>query len=201
MSDVPTKQDIALGIYKSGLLNFGEFTFKSGIKSPMYMNLRNLGSYPEFLQKVALVFQDMMKDSTYELVAGIPYGAIPIMCAVSMNTKTPLIFPRKESKEYGMGKDLIGEFKAGQTAALVDDLVTKGDSKVESLVPLTNAGIKVTDIFVLLDYDKGAGELLESQGYTLHRFMTVQEVVDIVKEAGHIDDAMYEKASAFLNQK
>jgi len=201
MSTTPTKQDIALGIHEAGLLNFGDFTYKSGIKSPIYMNLRNLGSYPSFLAKVSQVFEHMMKDVNYELIAGIPYGAIPIMCAVSMRTKTPLIFPRKESKEYGMAKDIIGDFKSGQVAALVDDLVTNGDSKVESMIPLTNAGIVVKDIFVLLDYDRGATELLKSQGYTLHSFMTTREAVDIIGGKGLIDDSMYQRAIKFLSDK
>jgi len=194
-----TKREIAMGIYENGLLNFGEFTFKSGIQSPMYMNLRNLGSFPAFLKKVGLVFSEIMSDLEYDLVAGIPYGAIPVMMAVSLESETPVIFPRKESKEYGMAKDIIGEFSAGQKVVIVDDLVTNGDSKIESMVPFDEAGLIVKDFVVLLDYKKGADQLLESNGYRLHSAMSVIEAVTFVHEAGKIDDEMYKKVDSFLN--
>jgi len=198
MTTTPTKKDIALGVYNCGLLNFGEFTFKSGIKSPMYMNLRNLGSHPKFLRQVTDVFTSMMKGASFDLVGGIPYGAIPIMCSVSMELEVPLIFPRKESKEYGMAKDIVGDFSQGQNVALVDDLVTDGGSKTESLVPLEAAGLKVKDIFVLLDYDRGAKDTLAADGYTLHSFMTVTETVDLIYEAGLIEESTHERAKEFL---
>lgn len=198
-SDQPSNRQIALGIFEHGLLNLGEFTFKSGLKSPMYMNLRNLGSHPMFLKEIAKAFASQMQDYQFDLVGGIPYGAIPLMCAVSLEMNKPLIFPRKESKEYGMGKDIIGDFSAGQTVALVDDLVTDGASKVEALVPLESAELNVTDIFVLLDYDRGAAELLKDKGCTLHSIMTVRESIDHIHAAGRIDDAQYQRVTDFLH--
>lgn len=201
MIDDAIKQEIALGIYEHNMLQFGEFTYKSGIQAPIYMNLRNMGSHPAFLKKVATVFKTMLEGLEYDLIAGIPYGAIPIMMAVSFAAETPVIFPRKESKEYGMGKDIIGEFQKGQRVVIVDDLVTKGDSKIESLVPFDQAGLVVKDFVVLLDYQKGATELLESKGYSLHAAMSVSEVVEIVHDAGKIDASQYEKVKTFLAQK
>jgi len=194
-----TKREIALGIYENGLLNFGEFTFKSGIKSPIYMNLRNLGSFPVFLKKIGKVFSEMMSDLEYDLVAGIPYGAIPVMMAVSLEDETPVIFPRKESKEYGMAKDIIGEFESGQRVVIVDDLVTNGDSKIESMVPFDAAGLKVQDFVVLLDYKRGADNLLSANGYRLHSAMSVAEAVAFVHEARKIDDEMFKKVNEFLD--
>ncbi len=193
-----TKKEIALGIFEAGLLNFGDFTFKSGIKSPMYMNLRNLGSHPKFLKKVSKAIGEIVEDLNYDIIAGIPYGAIPLMMGVSLELDRPVIFPRKESKEYGMAKDIIGDFEAGQRVVVVDDLVTTGDSKIESMVPFDEAGLKVEDFVVILDYDRGATDLLAQSGYALHSIMTTAEAVDIIAAESLIDEAMHERAKAFL---
>ncbi len=193
-----SKREIALGIYEAGLLNFGEFTYKSGIQAPMYMNLRNLGSHPKFLKKVAKVFAELMDDLEYDLVAGIPYGAVSVMMAVSLELEKPVIFPRKESKEYGMAKDIIGDFEAGQRVVVVDDLVTTGDSKIECMVPFNAAELVVEDHVVLLDYQRGASDLLREHGMRLHAAMSVEEAVKIIAGEGLIEDEMFDKAMAFL---
>jgi orotate phosphoribosyltransferase len=196
-----TKKKIALGIVEHGLFNFGEFTFKSGIKSPMYMNLRNLLSYPEFLKDVAKAYAELIDGVEYDRLGAIPYGAISMASALSLKLNTPWLCARKESKEYGMGKDLIGDFEEGETVLIIDDLVTNGDSKVESLGSFTGNGLSVKDFAVMLDYDRGATEMLAEKGFNLHRMMTVREAVDIIHNEGKIDDEMYQKCVAFLDNK
>ncbi len=196
-----TKKKIALGIVEYGLFNFGEFTFKSGIKSPMYMNLRNLLSYPEFLKEIAKAYAELISDLRFDRLGAIPYGAISMTGALSLELNMPWICARKESKEYGMGKDLIGDFKEGEIVLMVDDLVTNGDSKVESLGSFTGNGLVVKDFAVMLDYDRGATEMLAEKGFNLHRMMTVKEAVDIIHEEGKIDDSMYTKCIEFLSNK
>lgn len=196
-----TKKKIALGIVEHGLFNFGEFTFKSGIKSPMYMNLRNLLSYPEFLKEIAKAYAELIKDLEFDRLGAIPYGAISMTGALSLEINVPWICARKESKEYGMGKDLIGDFKEGETILMIDDLVTNGDSKIESLGSFTENGLVVKDFAVMLDYDRGATEMLAEKGYNLHRMMTVREAVDIIHDEGKIDDAMYDRCIEFLTNK
>lgn len=197
-----TKQKIALGIVENGLFNFGEFTFKSGIQSPMYMNLRNLLSYPEFLRDVvAKAYAELVSDLEFDRLGAIPYGAISMTGALSLELGVPWICARKESKDYGMAKDLIGDFNDGETVLMIDDLVTNGDSKIESLGSFTENNLTVTDFAVMLDYGRGATEMLKSKGFILHRMMTVREAVDIIHDAKKIDDEMYERCVAFLTQK
>lgn len=192
------KKQLALGIYDNGLLNFGEFTFKSGIKSPMYMNLRNLLSYPKFLKDVAKMYATVCEDLEFDRLGAIPYGAISMTGALSLELDVPWICARKESKDYGMAKDLIGDFNEGETVLMIDDLVTNGESKVESLVSFQDSGLVIKDFVVMLDYDRGATTLLSDQGYNLHRMMTVREAVDIINDEGKMKSEMHKKVVAFL---
>ena len=51
----------------------------------------------------------------------------------------------------------------------------------------------------MIDYKKGAGELLKEKGYNLHAFLTTREVVDIMHKHGKIDDAKHKQCLSFFN--
>src|SRR4051794_11369162 len=96
------KKEVALALHEIGALNFGEFTFKSGIKSPMYMDLRLFASYPKVFKLVIKAYTSMINRLDYDLLAGIAYAALPIAAAVSVEMEQPWIFMRKEglAKKY-----------------------------------------------------------------------------------------------------
>lgn len=200
MSGRALKEEIALGLHEIGALKFGEFTFKSGIVSPMYMDLRLFVSHPKFLKKVAKVYADLLKPLKYDRLAGVAYAALPIAAAVSLELEQPWIFMRKEglAKGYGLKKSIEGEYKKGDVIAVIDDLVTKGDSKLELVQPFKDNGLEIKDVIVLIDYQKGATELLKAKGLALHTFLTMREVVEIMHDKSKIDDAMYKRCVDFL---
>lgn len=195
-----SKEEIALGLYDIGALKFGDFTFKSGIKSPMYLDLRLFISHPAFMKKVAKVYGEMLSQLKYDRLAGVAYAALPIAGAVSLELEQPWIFLRKEGlkKEYGMQKSLEGEYEQGETVVMIEDLCTRATSLLEVIPVIEEHGLVVKDAVVLLDYKKGGGENLKEKGYNLHAFMTVPEVVDIMHAKGKIDDAKHKQCIEFL---
>lgn len=195
------KEEIALGLHEIGSLKFGSFTLKSGLESPMYMDLRLFISYPEFMKKVAKIYAHLLEPLKYDRLAGVAYAALPIAGAVSLENGKPWIYMRKEglAKAYGLKKSIEGEYKAGDVIAVIDDLVTKGDSKVEVIEPFEQQGLVIKDFVVLIDYQKGAGELLAGKGFNLHSFLTTREIVEIMKTHGKIDDDKYQQCLKFLD--
>lgn len=198
--DEALKKELALDLHNIGALKFGEFTFKSGIKSPMYMDLRLFVSYPKVLKKVAKAYASMIEPLTYDRLAGIAYAALPIAGAVSLEMEKPWIYMRKEglAKGYGLKKAIEGEYKEGDTIVVIDDLVTKGDSKLEVIEPFASNGLVIKDFVVLIDYEKGGSALLKEKGYNLHAFLTMREVVNIMHDEKKIDDAKYKQCLEFL---
>ena len=76
-----------------------------------------------------------------------------------------MIYPRKEVKTYGTKAEIEGEYHAGETIVVIDDLATTGGSKFEAIEKLTGAGLVVKDVVVLVDRQSGAKESLERAGY------------------------------------
>jgi len=194
------KQEITLDLHAIGALQFGDFTFKSGLQSPMYMDLRLFVSHPKVLKKVAKAYASILEKLTYDRLAGIAYAALPIAGAVSLEMEQPWIYMRKEglAKSYGLKKAIEGTYDKGDVIAVIDDLITKGDSKLEVIEPFQNNGLVINDFVVLIDYQKGGDVLLKEKGFNLHAFLTMREVVDIMKEQGKLSDEKYEQCLAFL---
>ena len=109
-----------------------------------------------------------------------------------------MVYARKEVKDYGTKRKLEGSFQPGQTALIIDDLITTGESKFETIEPFQEAGLKVTDIVVLVDREQGGAKILEEKGYRLHSVLGVNELLDILKTNGKIDEANFKNAKAFI---
>jgi len=193
-----SKEKICLHLFKIGAIKFGEFTLKSGLKSPVYIDLRVLVSYPSVLKEVAEVMVEITDRLEFDKIAGVPYAAIPIVTAVSLQSGVPAIYPRKEQKDYGTKKEIEGVYKEGEAVLVVDDLITTGESKFEAIRPLEEAGLKVKDIVVLIDREQGGKEDLEKKGYRLHAVLTLSELLKILRKNEKISEGQYEDTLDYL---
>src|ERR1700687_3535190 len=120
-----TKAELAQKLYDIGVVKFGDFTFKSGINSPIYLDHRLLATHPKTLKYVAKIYAKLLKDLEYDRLAGIPYAAMPIAGAVSLLLERSWIYPRKEVKKYGTKSPIEGKYNKGETVVVLDDLITK----------------------------------------------------------------------------
>jgi uridine monophosphate synthetase len=196
---------LTLALADVGAVKFGQFTLASGKRSPIYIDLRLLASYPNVLRQVALAYAALLRrvlareDRGVGIrLAAIPYAALPIGTAVSLETGLPLIYPRKEVKAHGTARQIEGEFWPGERAVVLDDLITTGSSKLAAIEPLEAAGLEVRDVVVLIDREQGGREELELAGYRLHAVLRLREMLDTLVEAERISPGQREKAAAFL---
>lgn len=188
-------------LYSIGAVQFGEFTLKSGMRSPFYIDLRSVVSYPHILKSIADALITLIKDHRihFDLIAGIPYTAIPIATAVSLAMDVPMIYTRKEVKNYGTKKKIEGVFRPGQTCLLLDDLITTGESKFETIAAVEAEGLVVKDIIVLVNREQGGKEQLAEKGYTLHGVLSISEILTDLKAMRKIDETLYKRVIDFLH--
>jgi uridine monophosphate synthetase len=192
---IPTLADELLD---AGCIQFGDFTLKSGLRSPIYIDLRRLITHPRLLQRVGTVYLEILKGLQFQRIAAVPYAAIPIATAIALQADLPMIYPRKEAKDYGTRVQVEGEYEAGETAVLIDDLATTGESKIEAIEKLREAGLAVRDVVVLIDRQSGARETLQKAGYTLHAVLTIAQLLDHWERTGRIDAVRIDAARRFV---
>ncbi|QCX54137.1 orotidine-5'-phosphate decarboxylase [Elizabethkingia sp. JS20170427COW] len=194
-----TKRAFFLEAYKLGIIKFGRFTLKSGIESPFYVDLRPLASDPKILKHLANYLLDMLPLDNFDLICGVPYAALPMATAMSLESYIPLIIKRKEAKAYGTKKLIEGIYQKGQNCLLVEDVITSGKSLIETIAEVENEGLKVSDIIVVLDRQQGGKERLAEKGYQVHTLFNITEIVEILQEEKLLDDEEVKRIHDFLN--
>lgn len=189
---------IADDLLKVGCVKFGDFKLKSGLNSPIYIDLRLLVGFPDLLIKVSEQYILLLKDIKFHRLAALPYAALPIATAISTQANLPMIYARKERKSYGTGSTVEGPYQEGEVVVVIDDLVTTGESKFESIEQLEEVGLQVKDIVVLIDRQSGASKILAEKGYRLHALFTLSTLLDYWEEGGCVSTDKIDRVRDFL---
>lgn len=192
-------EEMALTLYEIGAVQFGKFKLHSGKKSRVYLDLRVLVSFPDALRQVAAAYASVLDWLEFDVLAATPLAGLPIGTAVALHMDRPLIYPRKTAKSYGTGKGIEGVYEVGNTAVIIDDLVTSGDSILQTLAALKAGGLRVTDAVVLIDREQGGAEHLRQDGYRLHAIMSLSYLLDVLLEQDFISEKKYRKTLKSIN--
>ena len=191
---------LILRLHEIEAVKFGEFKLKSGLISPIYVDLRVIVSYPDVLSSVAACMWDVLKSNGAEFdnMCGVPYTALPIATCMSLNNDCPMLMRRKEVKDYGTKKAIEGAFIAGQTCLVVEDLVTSGASVMETVEPLHEVGLKVKDVVVLIDREQGGEARLKSHDLRLHAVLPLSRVLVTLEKHGKMTADLVNTVKAFI---
>ncbi|MEH0007917.1 MAG: orotidine-5'-phosphate decarboxylase [Flavobacteriales bacterium] len=193
-----TKEAFLLEMYQLDIIKFGQFTLKSGIESPFYIDLRSLASNPTLLKTLSQHLLEMLPDGGGQLICGVPYAALPIATVMSITSGIPLIIKRKENKGYGTQKMVEGVYEKGQGCILVEDVVTSGKSLLETIDELECAGIVIKSVLVVIDREQGGKKRLREKGYDIHALFTITEAVGVFSRYAKIDKATAEGVLRFV---
>jgi len=180
---------LVLTLHDIEAIRFGQFTLHSGRKSPIYLDLRLLASFPAALRQAAAAYRPLLEQLSFDLLSATPLAGLPIGTAISLAMNIPLVYSRGTVKSYGTGKQIEGSWSPGQTAVVVDDLITSGDSLLQGIHTLREAGLRVTDAVVLIDREQGGRATLADQGYNLHSAVKMSQLLAILEEKERITAA------------
>ena len=193
-------EKIAKALADAKVVKFGEFTLASGLKSPIYVDLRVLPSYPESMQIVAEELVKVVKKIKPDVVAGAETAGIPLSTAISIKTKIPMIYVRKRPKSYGTMEMIEGVLKKNAKVVLVDDMATNAFSKLNFIQGIRQAGGIVNDVVIVLDREQGGVEALAKESVKLHSLITLKELLQYMKNNNLIDDDKYNGVLDYLEK-
>ncbi len=197
-------------LFDLGGVQFGNFTVsESAVSSPIFINPKVLISNPTALSVAAKLMQQEInlaqslrraRVHPFNLVAGVPVGGLILASAYSLETSTPMIYAR--IRPEGTGKRGIeGRFTKGDTALIIDDLITRGSSTQETATLLEENGLKVKDVIVLIDREHGAAERLRQHGYNLMSILKLDVMLTHYVSKGLISEETYRACAEYLHSK
>jgi uridine monophosphate synthetase len=190
---LPPLEQFALSLFDIGAVKLGKFKLHSGKKSRIYLDLRLLVSHPQVLRQAVSVYRTVLDHLSFDLLAATPLAGLPLGTALCLDLDRPLIYPRKTAKSYGTGKEIEGVWQVGQTAVVIDDLITSGDSILQAIVALKASGLQVKEAVVLIDREQGGIATLEEHGYKLHAAVKVSRILSILEAHQRISSKEREK--------
>lgn len=190
---------VACELLQKGLVQFGDFTLKSGLQSPIYIDLRLLVGHPILLTQVAelmsaRLIQSIPSWGTVDRLAAIPYGGLPLTTALSLQTQMPFIFARGETKGYGAKKRIEGPYQLTDRVVLVDDLVSTMAAKNETAAVFELEGLTVVGILVFIDRRHPT---IESK-YPLEAIFRLEDLLQIWEEEDLVSAENILKVQNFL---
>ncbi len=188
----PYQQRFIEFILRAGVLSFGEFTLKSGRKSPYFFNaglfnsgvlIGDLGAY--YAETLVQARAD------FDLLFGPAYKGIPLAVAASIalardyKRDAPFAFNRKEAKDHGEGGTLVGASLKGKKVLIVDDVISAGTSVRESLEIIAAAGGTPAGIIIALDrQERGKGakstlqEIRDDMAIPVYSIITLGDILE-----------------------
>ena len=217
------KEDFITFMVESGVLTFGDFTTKSGRKTPYFINT---GNYKTGAQAARLgdYYAACVQENAPEgidCLFGPAYKGIPLVVttaaslARNYDRDLPYCFNRKEAKDHGEGGSLVGyQVQDGDRIAIIEDVVTAGTAVRETLAFFDALGkrVKVTHLFVSADrMERGTGErttldeLRADYGIAVHPIVTIRDIQRFLlnREIGGnvvVDDRRCAQIDAYLEQ-
>lgn len=202
----PAQRAFADGLLTSGAVKFGAFRLKlhetqpDAPLSPMYVDLRVLQSFPNAQDAAVAALREFIAHERlkFDRYAGVPMAATPMVAILSHLTRTPMMTPRPETKTHGAGGNINGAFTPGETALVIDDVVTHAESKLEAAHLLEANGLVVHDVVVLIDREQGGPAAIAAAGYTLHAAVTISQLLEYWRETGGITQEDYDRVQAYF---
>lgn len=203
-----SQKELAKALFEIGAIKFGAFRLKLHEKnpnaplSPIFVDLMVLRSAPSQVKLLACaVYQDLIKDLQFDLLADIPTAITPIVSLLSHVMNVPQITPRTDKKTHGSGAEIDGIFEPGQTALLFDDLISEGDSKFPPIKILEENGLKVKTIVTLIDREQGGGNILTREGYELRSAFSISNMLRYYLRIGMITQSKYNEVTSYWATK
>lgn len=155
-------------------VKYGEFELSHGGTSDYYIDKYLFETDPACLDAIATAFANRVETTT---LAGVALGAVPLVAATALKTGNPYVIARKQTKDYGTGNRIEGQLQSGEEVIVLEDIATTGQSAVDAVQALRDAGAVVNRVIVVVDRQQGASANLAAHDVELESLVTAEELL------------------------
>ena len=169
-------QELIDALRDADAVRFGEFELSHGGTSEYYVDKYVFETEPRCLSLIAAAFAERLSAGD-EKLAGVALGAVPLVAAAAVEMDRPYVIVRKQAKEYGTGNRIEGALEDGEEVVVIEDIATTGQSAVDAVEALRDAGAVVDRVLVVVDREEGAREHLADHGVEMEALVTASELL------------------------
>lgn len=166
------------------------FKYASGIISPVYTDCRVLMAYPEKRRQIRDLYIEAIKSSgvSFDVVAGTATAGIPHAAWIADKLNLPMVYVRGKAKDHGKENLMEGIIEKGQKAIVIEDLISTGESAINSVNAIRAAGGEISHVFSIITYGMDiASKNFRENKLELISLTTFQEVVNQAEKMGNIN--------------
>lgn len=169
-----------MALVRAKALQFGDFTLASGKKASYYLDCRKLTLDAEGINQVAAGILTLLQDDLPDAVGGMAIGADPITAGIitlAGQQGIPLkgFIVRKEEKQHGTGRMVEGPVQPGDSAIIVEDVVTTGGSSLKAIQHAEDFGLQVRGVVAIIDRLEGGAQAFADAGHELRTLLTIRD--------------------------
>ncbi len=192
-------REIIVELYRKNMIKFGEYMLSSGRKSPYYIDLRILPSYPSLYRRIMekLISNIEQEGVEYDVVAGIETSGIIHAAYLGCLTNKPIAYIRKKAKEHGT-KKLIEGIVENKRVLIVDDVSTTGNTLYNAVLTLRENKAIVEKAYVIIDRCEGAREKLASINVELKPLINIYDIIRVLEEEKLVNREKIEALKTYL---
>jgi len=171
------------------------FQYSSGLLSPIYCDNRLVISYPAIRTQVIDGFISLIEHHklSFDIVAGTATAGIPHAAWLADRLNKPMVYIRSKAKGHGKKNRIEGVAKAGQSALIIEDLISTGGSVINAVEALRDADINVTNCLAIFSYGmKTAAEQLTDNQLSAHTLSDFRALLHAAESEGYIEPSQKE---------
>ena len=173
------------------------FTYASGIKSPIYTDLRMTISKPALRKQIATGLSELIRQfyPTATVIGGVATAGIPHAAWVAEELELPLIYVRSKPKDHGAGKQIEGTLQAADQVVLIDDLISTGGSVLKAGKAVRQTSAQLLGVASIFSYQlPDAHQNFAAEDTQLHSLIDYHQLIDHLATQQQLTPAQLDSA-------
>jgi orotate phosphoribosyltransferase len=168
-------EELVAALIETEAVQFGEFELSHGGTSEYYVDKYLFETDPQALSAIATAFAERVDETK---LAGVALGAVPLVAVTSVETGLPYVIARKQRKDYGTSNLIEGRLDEGEEVVVLEDIATTGQSAIDAVEALREAGAVVDRVLVVVDRQEGARDNLADHDVELEALVTADQLLE-----------------------